>query len=82
VTLSGGEGKVKKMLQGGGKGLAKVLRDIFSKTFDYIFVFWPAFLNEKGYYFGRQKRHVTPRGGAEGGQLQCHRMARGYVRGV
>jgi len=76
VTLSGGEGKVKKMLQGGGNELAKVLRDIFSKTFDYIFVFWPAFLNEKGYYFGRQKRHVTPRGGAEGGLKYAKKLSR------
>ncbi len=67
MTLSGGEGKVHQMLQGGGRGLAKVLRGIFPKTFDYIFVFWPAFLNEKGYYFGRQKRHVTPRGGGRRG---------------
>jgi len=29
-------------------GIAKMSRDIFSKVFDHIFVFWLAFSKEKG----------------------------------
>jgi len=48
------------MTQGRGKGLAKVSRDIFSKILSYSHVFWPAFLKEKGYFFGKSKYYVTP----------------------
>jgi len=58
------------MPQGGGKRLAKVSRDIFSKTFNHIFVFWPALKGKKshlrnklGWFF---KQNVTHTG--EGGE--------------
>jgi len=44
----GGAGKCHQMPQGGGRRLAKVSRDIFSKILNHIFVFWPAFSLQKG----------------------------------
>jgi len=56
-----GTGKCHQMSQGGGRGLANVSRDIFSKVLNCINVFWPAFLKEKGYFFGKSNCHVTPK---------------------
>jgi len=35
------------MPEGGGRGVAKVSRDIFSKILNQNFEFWPAFSKEK-----------------------------------
>ncbi len=46
------------MQQWGGRGLVKVLYDIFSKILKHVFVFWPDFLKNKAVYF-KSKCHVT-----------------------
>jgi hypothetical protein len=71
VTLSGGggTGKCHRMTQGGGKGLANVSCDIFSKNFNYIKVFWLAFLKEKGYFFWKIKLSRHTGGGGAGGSV-------------
>ncbi len=49
----------------GGRGLAKMSRDIFSKILSYIHIFGTAFLKEKGYFLEYQ--YVTLHRGGGGG---------------
>ncbi len=49
-----------QMPRRGGRGLAKVSRDIFSKFSRRIFEFWHAFFWRKKGFFGKSWCHVTP----------------------
>jgi hypothetical protein len=66
------------MPQGGGRGLAKVSRDIFSKIlshFEPFFVFWPVFFEGKRLVLKKAKYHATRGWGR--GPRQCHQMTHG-----
>ena len=65
IGLRGPQWRVEGALTGGVRGLANVSRDIFSKILKYNNVFWPDFLKEKGYFFGKSNCHVTPGGGPQ-----------------
>ena len=84
MTLSGGpggsKGKCHRMTQGGGRGLANVSRDIFSKILNYNNVFWPAFLKENATFLENQIV-TSQRGGRGGGPCKCHQMTHGGGRG-
>jgi hypothetical protein len=80
-TLGGGGGggtaQCHQMTQGGGRGFAKVSRDIFSKNFEPYSSILACFKRFLGHYFWKNFNVTSHRGGGGGGTDQCHKMTQG-----